>query len=222
MSSLKGVLDVVRSIKKLDPRFERHGETLDEMCRRWTRIRTPDLPLEIRSYDPQWPVWFAAERDRIRSALGPAVERIHHFGSSAIVGQASKNIIDMAVVLTDWTSAQVPPAGLANLGYEDYGNSPMDRHSRWLWRLEGQQRAFVIHLCGAGSSWLETVRNHRDYLSAHPRERSRYEGLKRSLAQEKGQGFLQYTLNKVLLWIDLDEKSKAWREASDAGGGSQP
>ena len=44
----------------------------------------------LAEYDPQWPNWFARAEEQIRGALGDAVLRLDHVGSTAVPGLAAK------------------------------------------------------------------------------------------------------------------------------------
>ena len=228
---LREVLESVRVLKKIPAEIRaKHErvETLERKFARWQKVRIPHLPLEQRPYNPVWADWFAAERARIAGALrrlegpggpgGPGA-MIEHYGSTSVPGLPSKNIVDVAVGLDAACDRAAVDEALARIGYESYGNSPIDPETDWFWKLEGD-RAFVVHLCDRRRPWLDDMVDLRDYLRAHPPERDRYSELKQRLAREKDQGFLQYTISKMTMWIDMIDKAKEWRQATDAAAGS--
>jgi hypothetical protein len=55
----------------------------------------------IVDYDPSWPKRFEAQRERIIKALGPALLRIEHIGSTSVPGLAAKPIIDILISVAD-------------------------------------------------------------------------------------------------------------------------
>lgn len=208
---LREVLESVRVLKKIPPEIRamhERDETLERKLARWQKVKVPDLPLEQRPYNPDWPGWFAAERARIAAALGPSALSIEHFGSTSVPGLSSKNIVDIAVGL------EAPPAdaaeALARIGYESYGNSPIDPVTLWSWRVE-ENRAYAVHLCDQRRPWLSDQMDLRDYLREHPEERDRYAELKRRLAQEIDQSFLQYTISKMSMSLEMIERAREWR-----------
>ncbi len=167
---MREALESVRILKQIPPEVRaRHErvETLERKIARWQRARIPELPLEQRPPDPAWASWFAEERERIAGALGPAARMIEHFGSTAVPGLSSKNIIDIAAGLDGPPGRAELLASLAAIGYADYGNSPVDPETLWLWKVEAD-RAFVIHLADRGRPWLDEQMDLRDYLRAHP------------------------------------------------------
>ena len=54
-------------------------------------------PIEIRDYDPEWPLQFEREEARIRSILGERVIRIGHVGSTSVPGLPAKPVLDIAL-----------------------------------------------------------------------------------------------------------------------------
>lgn len=210
---LQSVLDSVRILKKIPPEIRAQHErveTLERKLSRWQKVRTPELPLEQRPYDPDWPAWFARERERIAGVLGPQAPLIEHYGSTAVPGLPSKNIIDIAVGLDAPFEPVDVEAALARIGYQAYGNSPVDPEAVWFWRVEGD-RAFAVHLSDRSRIWLSDVLDQRDYLCAHPEERDRYSRVKQRLSEEKGQSFLQYTLGKQEILVEMIAKGRQWR-----------
>lgn len=210
---LQSVLESVRILKKIPPEIRaKHEriETLERKLSRWQKVRTPELPLVQRPYDPEWAVWFEEERERLAGALGSKAPLIEHYGSTAVPGLASKNIIDIAVGLEPpFDLAEIEDA-LGGIGYEPYGNSPVDPETVWFWRLEAD-RAFAVHLSDRHRIWLGDVLDQRDYLRAHPEERDRYSQVKQRLSQETEQSFLQYTLGKQEILVDMIDKGRKWK-----------
>jgi GrpB-like predicted nucleotidyltransferase (UPF0157 family) len=210
---LREILESVRVLKKIPPEIRakhERDETLERKLARWQKVRVPDLPLKQRPYNPEWPGWFEEEQARIADALGPAAVRIEHFGSTSVPGLSSKNIIDIIGAVDALPDREDLHEALARIGYERYGNSPIDPVTLWSWRVE-DGRAFVIHLCDHRRPWLGDQMDLRDYLRSHPEERDRYAELKRRLAEEIDQSFLQYTISKMSMSIEMIERAKTWR-----------
>ncbi|HEX3530156.1 MAG TPA: GrpB family protein [Thermoanaerobaculia bacterium] len=219
LSEVLGCVRMLRQIPAALRERQDRVETLERKFARWQRLRLPELPLEQRAYDPEWAAWFAGEAERIAAALAPRAARIEHFGSTAVPGLGSKNIIDIAVGVAGADAggeeAAEIEAALAAAGYASFGNSPIDPVTRWLWRVE-DDRAFVIHLCDRGRPWLDEQADLRDYLRACPEERERYAALKRQLAAESGASFLGYSVGKMALSLELVARALEWR-ASPTG-----
>jgi GrpB-like predicted nucleotidyltransferase (UPF0157 family) len=212
---LNRVLRTARRIKRLRSRIERYGvETVEETFRRWQAVRIPELPLAMREHDPAWADLFAEESRRVRSRLGPPVLDVQHFGSTSIPPLPSKDIVDFFIAVDGPPAAPELASAMAELGYELYGNSPVDPETVWYWRTRGGTAcAFAAHVCRPGRAWLSTVVNFRDFIRTHPEERRRYEEAKRQLAAEADQDFLGYSVGKMALFAELNEKADAWHAA---------
>ncbi len=216
---MREILESVRVLRSIPAELRaKHEsvETLEQKFGRWQKVRVPELPLEQRPYNSAWPRWFEDERERIAAALGVGAA-IEHYGSTSIPGMSSKNIVDIAVALEAAPDPVAADAALGSIGYAEFGNSPIDPQTWWYWRVE-PDRAFVIHLCGPGRPWFGDMLDLRDYLRAHADECERYMQLKQRLLAQKDLGFLQFTINKMTIWIDLIDKAKRWRVAMNAAG----
>lgn len=208
-----------RLIRELERSCHDPREPIASKVRRMQRTKSPDLPPRVRalcSYDPAWASLFAGEEQKIRAALGEAVARVEHFGSTSIPAEAlsSKNVIDFLVALRDPSGQPEARAALTALGYAPYGNSPCDPEAEWWWKVE-EEVAFVAHLCEAANPWIDTVVNYRDYMRAHPGECARYEEVKRSLAAEPDRSLFEYSLGKLRLFYEISGKADAWRRAGE-------
>ncbi|HBL31201.1 MAG TPA: hypothetical protein DD490_30610 [Acidobacteria bacterium] len=219
---LREILESVRVLKKIPPeiRAKHEGvETLERKFARWQKVRVPDLPLRQREYNDAWPTWFTAERTRIAQVLGASAVAVEHFGSTSVPGLSSKNIIDIAVSLDG--SPEQAGFSLAQIGYANYGNSPIDPVTLWFWRIE-EDRAFVLHVCDRGRPWLTEQMDLRDFFRTHAEERDRYAQLKRRLADEIDESYLQYTISKMALSIEMIDKAREWRAAGRLEGFQPP
>jgi len=58
-------------------------------------------PVFIVPYDPEWAMWFTAERERLLIILGSRAASIEHIGSTAVPGLSAKPIIDILLCVGD-------------------------------------------------------------------------------------------------------------------------
>ena len=72
---------------------------METLAQRIARVVSEEIA--IVPYDPQWPRLFAEEKAHLESCL-PAelLQRIEHFGSTAVPGLAAKPIVDILVGVT--------------------------------------------------------------------------------------------------------------------------
>jgi GrpB-like predicted nucleotidyltransferase (UPF0157 family) len=207
-------LGLARMIRRLEQRVRPEdlgGESVAQLVRRWSRLRSPEMDLKMRDHDPCWAETFQTERRRLQAALADEAIEIQHIGSTAIPMLPGKNIIDVAVA-----GRALPQSGrqierLVALGYEPYGPSPIDPAFSWLWRIEpGGEGAIVVHLCAIHSPWLANLVNFRDFLCAFPDERQRYADRKRELVTTADQSWIEYSVAKRALALCITERANAW------------
>ena len=207
---LDRLLRAARKIKRLRARAERWGsESLEEHFRRLQALRLPELPLVVRGHDPEWADLFAREKERLLAAPGISAVDVQHFGSTSIPPLPSKDIIDFYVAVEGPAVTREREAAFAQLGYENYGNSPVDPQAVWFWKTGGRC-VYAAHVCERDRPWMSTVVNFRDFLRSHPDERERYAEAKQRLAAEEGQDFLGYSVGKLALIGEVNEKAEAW------------
>ena len=73
--------------------------------------------IEIHEYDPQWPVLYAREEERIRAILGPRVLRIEHAGSTSVCGLPAKPVIDIVLEVPNSADEAAYVPDLESAGY---------------------------------------------------------------------------------------------------------
>ncbi|MBD7924664.1 GrpB family protein [Xanthomonas sp. Sa3BUA13] len=212
-----GALQLARVIRRLKEQVlpgELGAETVEHLVRRYSRVRPPALELDVQSrYDAGWPQAFEDERGRLLEALvGEDVVGIEHIGSTSIAGLPSKNILDIAVATGASLPAERQSRILAGLGYQAYGESPIDAGFSWHWRI-GQDggRSFVVHTCAADNPRFADILNFRDFLRAFPEERQGYLDLKQALAAVPGQTWMEYSVFKKVLVVRITARANAWR-----------
>ncbi|MBB4128962.1 GrpB-like predicted nucleotidyltransferase (UPF0157 family) [Xanthomonas translucens] len=212
-----GALQLARVIRRLKEQVlpgELGAESVEQLVRRYSRVRPPALELDVHSqYDPGWPQAFEDERRRLLEALaGEDVVAVEHIGSTAIAGLPSKNILDIAVASGASLSAERQSRILAGLGYQAYGESPIDAGFAWHWRIARDGgRSFVVHTCAADNSRFADICNFRDFLRAFPEQRQRYLDLKQELAAVPGQTWMEYSVFKKVLVVRITARANAWR-----------
>jgi GrpB-like predicted nucleotidyltransferase (UPF0157 family) len=191
----------------------------EEMWREVMALRYPGMelhgdhggdPVEVVPYDPAWPDAFAAWRDRLAAALGPAARRIEHIGSTAVPGLAAKPVIDVQVAVPDVTDEKGFAPALEGLGLPLRTREPGHRYFR---PPRGRPREVQVHVCDAGGRWERTHLLFRDYLRAHRGAREAYSALKRTLAAEFRHDRWAYNEAKTGFILDSLEAAERWAAA---------
>ncbi|MBI2782224.1 MAG: GrpB family protein [Chloroflexi bacterium] len=138
-----------------------------------------NAPVTLVEYDPGWPVLFEREATRIRAALGDAVVRLEHTGSTSVPGLAAKPIIDITLIVP---SSADEPAYVPQLEAAGYVLRIREPHWHEHRVFKGPDTDVNLHVFSAGSVELERMVGFRDWLRSHDEERALYERTKRKLA----------------------------------------
>lgn len=148
----------------------------------YVRAFPTDHTLRIEEPDPAWPERFAVLAEDIRAALGDRVLDLQHVGSTSVPGLPAKPIIDVDLTVADPADEASYIPELEALGYLHWLTEP-DWHGHRLLKMLAEPR---VHLHVFGPECPEVVRHQmfRDWLIAHPEDRERYAGAKRSAAAE--------------------------------------
>ena len=154
-----------------------------------------NAPVVLEDYNPAWPQWCAAEEAKIRAALGDAVVRLEHVGSTSIPGLAAKPLIDILLVVPDSSDEDAYVPALVEAGYY-FRLRERGWHEHRL--LKNTDPNVNLHIYSPACEELDRMLVFRDRLRTHPEDREAYEQTKRALASE--------TWNRVQDYAD----AKSW------------
>lgn len=163
-------------------------------------------PVVLVAYDPQWPLLFEREAERIRGALGERALQVEHAGSTAIPGLAAKPIIDIVLVVADSAdeAAYVPP--LESSGYVLRIREPDWFEHR---ALKGTEPTVNLHVFSTGCVEIERMLLFRDRLRTNDVERELYERTKRELAAKEWRFVQHYADAKSDVVEGIIERARA-------------
>lgn len=144
------------------------------------------FPVELSSYDAQWPELFVREQKLIAATLGNIIICIEHFGSTSIPNLTAKNTIDILVEIADdetvhesiiekmkvisydhfWQGHEEQPYMLFGKGYHTTGE---------------KEQTYHVHMGPRNNRVWDRI-YFRDYLREHENVAKEYEKLKLGLA----------------------------------------
>ena len=154
----------------------------------------------IADYDPAWPERFEAERRRIEAALGSAVIRIEHIGSTAVPGLAAKPVVDVLATVADPDDEEAFAPSLLEAGYELRVREPGHRMFRT------PERDVHVHVWGDADPEVARYLRFRARLRASTDDRAAYERLKRELAKRDWDDMNHYADAKSELIAEILER----------------
>ena len=155
----------------------------------------------IADYDPAWVTRYEAERAKILGAIGPAVRRIEHIGSTSVPGLAAKPIVDILVAVDDPDDEAAFVPALETAGYVQRVREPGHRMLRTL-ALDVH-----VHVWREGSPDVASDLAFRDRLRASVEDREAYERLKRSLAAREWDDMNDYADAKGELIAEITRRA---------------
>jgi GrpB-like predicted nucleotidyltransferase (UPF0157 family) len=158
-----------------------------------------------------WKGDFGAEAVRIERALGSALCRLHHIGSTAIPGIPAKPVIDILASVGRLEAVDARREQMERLGYEVMGEFGIPGR-RYFRRTTGAGvRTHQIHAFAAGSPHLIRHLAFRDFLRSHRDVALEYGALKVRLADSCGGDMEAYMRGKEGFIREVESKALAWR-----------
>ena len=150
--------------------------------------------IEVREYDPTWPVLFDEECERLRGVFGPTVT-IEHMGSTSVRGLAAKPIIDLLIgvqSLAEAKSTCIEPLRALRYTYIPEYETWLPAELFFRKGIPGPWTHHVHVMEPSNPRWQDFLL-FRDYLHAHPETASAYGSLKKSLALAFGDDIAGFT-----------------------------
>ncbi len=169
-------------------------------------------PIEICAYSDEWPGEFFAIGARMRQALGEMALRIDHIGSTAIPDLAAKPIIDIQISVASLEPVDPYRQALESIGYFWREGNP-DLSKRYFRERPGAKRTH-IHVRKLGSWHQQFSLLFRDYVRLHARDRQKYEGVKRMLAEQFRRDRQAYVDAKKPIFWEIIARANDWAAAT--------
>ncbi len=156
----------------------------EEQIRRTAIGLTPNQlsgKVVLVDYDPAWPVLFAREYERIKSALGDKALSIQHVGSTSVPGLPAKPVIDILLVVASSADEKSYVPALEEAGYV-LGIREPDWHEHRMFK--GPDTNVNLHVFSQGDDEIVRMLVFRDWLRKNSTDRNFYASTKRELAQK--------------------------------------
>ena len=186
-------------------------ETVEERIQRVLQEEVSIVP-----YDSAWPRMFADEKSHLLDCLpNELIQRIEHFGSTAVPNLAAKPIIDMLVEVTslERTKKEIVPV-LEAQRYDyfwraTHGNDGPPFYAWFIKRDAAGNRTHHIHMVESDFEHWDRL-HFRDYLIEYPGIAKEYETLKMSLARAYQNDRVAYTDGKAEFIVRVTEAAKEY------------
>ena len=132
----------------------------------------------VLPYDEHWEQAFAQIKDEILEALGSLALRIEHVGSTAVRGLSAKPIIDIDVVIKDYSVFDAVATALEEIGYHHEGDLGIAAREAFRYDGKGHLQKHHLYVCPQDSAELKRHIAFRDYLRADPEAVREYSRIK--------------------------------------------
>jgi GrpB-like predicted nucleotidyltransferase (UPF0157 family) len=164
-------------------------------------------PINVVTYDKEWPASFASWRGLIANELGPVALRIDHVGSTSVRGLAAKPIVDVQVSVADMADEEAYVPQLERLGVQLRSR---DRLHRYFRPFVDRPRNVHVHVCPVASEWEREHLLLRDFLRASPAARDVYAEAKREASRVWADDGWAYTDAKSDAILSILEDAEHW------------
>ena len=122
----------------------------------------------VLPYDEQWKQDFLMIREELTSALGQLALRIEHVGSTSVEGLSAKPIIDIDVVIKDYSVFEEVVSALGTIGYRHEGDLGIVGREAFKYDGKDHLKKHHLYVCTEDSPELKRHISFRDYLRTHP------------------------------------------------------
>ncbi len=122
----------------------------------------------VMPYDLRWAQDFEKIASEIWEALGKLALSIEHVGSTSVPGLSAKPIIDIDVVIRNYSLFDAVSRSLAGIGYRHEGDLGIPGREAFAYDGKEHLRKHHLYVCPQDSPELKRHIAFRDYLRSHP------------------------------------------------------
>ena len=146
----------------------------------------------VLPYDSAWESAFAQIKTELERALGDRIIGIEHVGSTSVVGMSAKPIIDIDVVIPDYTVFEAVVQRLAQIGYIHEGDLGIRDREAFRYTDKPHLMKHHLYVCPQDSAELHRHTVFRDFLRGNPDAVKQYSAVKEAAAARFGDDIEQY------------------------------
>ena len=122
----------------------------------------------VLPYDERWEQAFTQIKDEIQAALGSLALRIEHVGSTSVRGLSAKPIIDIDVVIRDYSVFDAVVTALKEIGYQHEGDLGIATREAFKYDGKAHLQKHHLYVCPQDSAELKRHIAFRNYLRSNP------------------------------------------------------
>ena len=134
-------------------------------------------------YDETWTSAFEEIKNEIKYAVGDLIIGIEHVGSTSVVGLSAKPIIDIDIIIQDYSIFDAVVNRLNSIGYIHEGNLGIEDREAFKYLDKPHLQRHHLYVCPQCSEELFRHITFRDFLRSNPEAVKRYSTVKEKAAQ---------------------------------------
>lgn len=147
----------------------------------------------VLPYDKVWALNFTKIKDELQIALRDLSLAIEHVGSTSVPGLSAKPIIDIDVVIRDYSLFDDVVATLGRIGYRHEGDQDIIGREAFNYDGKAHLQKHHLYVCPQDSPELKRHITFRDYLLSHPEAVREYGRIK-----AEGAALYPYDIDKYI------------------------
>ena len=144
-------------------------------------------------YHKHWARDFCEIKSEIQEALDQLALAIEHVGSTSVHGLSSKPIIDIDVVIKDYSMLDAVISALERIDYHHEGNLGIAGREAFKYEGKTYLRKHNLYVCPRDSEELKRHIAFREYLRSHPEAVCEYSRIK-----EEGAALYPFDIEKYI------------------------
>ena len=137
----------------------------------------------VLPYDRAWKFAFEEIKREIEEAVGDFIIGIEHVGSTSVEGLSAKPIIDIDVIIKDYSLFDAVVSKLEAIGYIHEGNLGIKDREAFKYSGKPHLQQHHLYVCPQQSKELYRHITFRDFLLNNPDAVKKYSAVKEKAAQ---------------------------------------
>ena len=160
----------------------------------------------VVSYDETWKQEFERIKVELFCVLENDIVAIEHIGSTSVEGLAAKPIVDIDIVIQDYTSFETVKEKLSQIGYSYEGDLGIKDRQAFAYEEKPHLMKHHLYVCPLYSEELKRHIAFRNYLRTHPKDRDWYGSVKMLAAAQHPEDNNAYMLAKSSCVAEITRK----------------
>lgn len=137
----------------------------------------------VLPYDPKWKNDFDEIKQELVNAIGDIIVGIEHVGSTSVEGLSAKPIIDIDVVISDYSVFDNVVSKLSTIGYVHKGDLGIKDREVFKYSDKPHLLKHHLYVCPQNSKELLRHITFRDFLRSNPEAVKKYSKVKENAAK---------------------------------------